>query len=201
MWAPRGSAFGRRRSPQGPRVGREKHGEGVRPDERGRRRVAFLRRVPHSARAPRRPSPQPSSRDIVVEDASAQASMKSAASCETSCDTQDLANHRILERLTPGAGGRGCASWGATLGPPPSPWPRAPLTQCREVQAVKGDRPLAALRRPRVGGSPRRRNHQPRERERRPADLGPKAPPSERASSASNPTGWRGGQCMPLCPG
>ena len=43
---------------------------------------------------------QPSSKDIVVEDASAQVSMKSAANCETSCDPQDLVNHRILERLT-----------------------------------------------------------------------------------------------------
>lgn len=53
--------------------------------------------------AEKQPSPlriQPSSKDIVVEDASAQVSMKSAANCETSCDPQDLVNHRILERLT-----------------------------------------------------------------------------------------------------
>lgn len=34
--------------------------------------------------------------------------------------------------------------WGATPGVAPPPRPRAPLTQCREVQAVKGERPLAA---------------------------------------------------------
>lgn len=32
---------------------------------------------------------------------------------------------------------------GATPCPSPLLWPRAPLTQCREVQAVKGERPLA----------------------------------------------------------
>lgn len=81
-----------------------------------------------------------------MEDASAQASMKSAASCETSCDTQDLVNHRILERLTPGA--RGGGGWAGGQPPvlPPLLWPRAPLTQCREVQAVKGERPLAVPR-------------------------------------------------------
>lgn len=92
------------------------------PDERGRRRVAFLRRG--CREAARRPSPQPSSRDIVVEDASAQASMKSAASCETSCDTQDFANHRILERLTPGAAGgvrAGPLSGGLVAAPSPGP--------------------------------------------------------------------------------
>ena len=51
--------------------------------------------------------PASHSEDIAVEDASAQASMKSAANCETSCDTRDPVNHRTLERLTPGAGGRG----------------------------------------------------------------------------------------------
>lgn len=71
--------------------------------------------------APRRPSPQPRSRDIVVEDASAQASMKSAASCETSCDTQDFVNHRILERLTPAAGGGGGCAGGQPLA-----WRRRP---------------------------------------------------------------------------
>lgn len=60
--------------------------------------------------------------------------MKSAASCETSCDTQDFANHRILERLTPGVEG----------GVRAVPRSRAPLTQCREAQTVKGGRPLAA---------------------------------------------------------
>lgn len=72
--------------------------------------------------------------------------MKSAASCETSCDTQDLVNHRILERLTPGA--RGGGGWAGGQPPvlPPLLWPRAPLTQCREVQAVKGERPLAVPR-------------------------------------------------------
>ena len=57
----------------------------------------------HHKSAEKQPSPlriQPSSKDIVVEDASAQVSMKSAANCETSCDPQDLVNHRILERLT-----------------------------------------------------------------------------------------------------
>lgn len=32
---------------------------------------------------------------------------------------------------------------GATPCPSPLLWPRAPLTQCRKVQAVKGERPLA----------------------------------------------------------
>lgn len=32
---------------------------------------------------------------------------------------------------------------GATPRPSPLLWPRAPLTQCRKVQAVKGERPLA----------------------------------------------------------
>ena len=36
--------------------------------------------------------------------------------------------------------------WGATPCLPPLLWPRAPLTQCREVQAVKGERPLAVPR-------------------------------------------------------
>lgn len=35
---------------------------------------------------------------------------------------------------------------GATPCLPPLLWPRAPLTQCREVQAVKGERPLAVPR-------------------------------------------------------
>lgn len=78
------------------------------------------------------------SREIVVEDASAQASMKSAASCETSCDTQDLVNHRILERPTPAAGGN------------PALW--APLTQRRQgADTVQGRQPSAG-RLPPVGG-------------------------------------------------
>ena len=62
------------------------------------------RRVPRGGRPAKNRSP--GSKAIVVEDASAQASMKSAASCETSCDTQDLVNHRILERPTPAAWGQ-----------------------------------------------------------------------------------------------
>ena len=121
-----------------------------------------------SPRGARPSRAQPRSRAIVVEDASAQASMKSAASCETSCDTQDLANHRILERPTPGARAQ-------------HPAPRAPLTQRRQDAATQGVRPwrgrplpplaLARVRGEGSGGA---------------AGVGPQVGLSRRAPSASS---------------
>lgn len=50
--ARRGSAIGRRRSLQGCWAAEKTTTKGVRPDKRGRRRVAFLRRV-HTQKVPR----------------------------------------------------------------------------------------------------------------------------------------------------
>lgn len=88
--------------------------------------------------------------------------------------------------------------WGATPGVAPPPRPRAPLTQCREVQAVKGERPLAApapppLRRracacARGGGGRSSGGGSPLPASGGRADLGPKAFACARGSSASNRT-------------
>ena len=91
----------------GPRRTAGGHASAAHVANKNERRGAARSRGPGAAdREVRAQASAARSREIVVEDASAQASMKSAASCETSCDTQDLVNHRILERPTPAAWGQ-----------------------------------------------------------------------------------------------
>lgn len=85
---------------------------------------------------------------------------------------------------------------GATPCPSPLLWPRAPLTQCRKVQAVKGERPLAVP----VGAAHLSGGPGPQGSRESSASNGCGMEPGERGARVCTPEAeWGGGEGGVVC--
>ena len=151
--APRARPRARRRGPRAAgRPPRRSGGPDNRPpgaarakeNERGRARG----RLPPGEEAGARPPKTCESKRLPATDISALASMKNVAKCDTWCELQNPANHRIFERkLRPRPSGRGHACLGVT--PPVAPRHPVPRRNAGLAGAARMRR-LAGRERPRA---------------------------------------------------